>query len=94
MTATARPRSHAAFARAQKLIPGGVNSPARAFGAVGLTADKKDQVPTVIEQMLAEKKCCVVDFHIEREENVWPMVAAGKGLHEMAGLPAETVERL
>ena len=33
--ATARPRSHAAFARACQLIPGGVNSPARAFGAVG-----------------------------------------------------------
>jgi glutamate-1-semialdehyde 2,1-aminomutase len=27
--------SHAAFARAQKLMPGGVNSPARAFGGVG-----------------------------------------------------------
>ncbi|MCS7271437.1 MAG: aminotransferase class III-fold pyridoxal phosphate-dependent enzyme, partial [Gemmataceae bacterium] len=30
-----RPRSAAAFARAQRSIPGGVNSPARAFGAVG-----------------------------------------------------------
>ena len=30
-----RPRSSAAFARAKTLIPGGVNSPARAFGAVG-----------------------------------------------------------
>jgi glutamate-1-semialdehyde 2,1-aminomutase len=29
------PRSHEAFARARKSIPGGVNSPARAFGAVG-----------------------------------------------------------
>ena len=29
------PRSHEAFARACRLIPGGVNSPARAFGAVG-----------------------------------------------------------
>jgi len=28
-------RSHAAFVRANKVIPGGVNSPARAFGAVG-----------------------------------------------------------
>jgi glutamate-1-semialdehyde 2,1-aminomutase len=28
-------RSHAIFARAQELMPGGVNSPARAFGAVG-----------------------------------------------------------
>jgi glutamate-1-semialdehyde 2,1-aminomutase len=30
-----RARSHAAFAVARRLIPGGVNSPARAFGAVG-----------------------------------------------------------
>ena len=30
-----RDRSRAAFARAKRLIPGGVNSPARAFGAVG-----------------------------------------------------------
>jgi glutamate-1-semialdehyde 2,1-aminomutase len=30
-----RPKSLAAFERAQTLIPGGVNSPARAFGAVG-----------------------------------------------------------
>ncbi len=34
-TPASRPRSHEAFARAQMLIPGGVNSPARAFGAVG-----------------------------------------------------------
>ncbi len=30
-----RPRSRAAFERAKRVIPGGVNSPARAFGAVG-----------------------------------------------------------
>ncbi len=30
-----RTRSHELFARARQLIPGGVNSPARAFGAVG-----------------------------------------------------------
>ena len=29
------PRSHEAFARANRVIPGGVNSPARAFGGVG-----------------------------------------------------------
>jgi glutamate-1-semialdehyde 2,1-aminomutase len=32
---TARPNSHTAFTRAKALIPGGVNSPARAFGGVG-----------------------------------------------------------
>src|SRR5688572_23758433 len=30
-----RSRSHELFARAQQLMPGGVNSPARAFGGVG-----------------------------------------------------------
>src|SRR3954452_5678086 len=30
-----RARSHDAFERAKRVIPGGVNSPARAFGAVG-----------------------------------------------------------
>jgi acetolactate synthase-1/2/3 large subunit len=67
---------------------------AQAFGAIGLTATTKEQVSPAIEQMLAEKTCCVVDFHIEREENVWPMVAAGKGLHEMTGLPTSTSERV
>src|SRR5437870_3674327 len=32
---SARPRSHEAFSRACRVLPGGVNSPARAFGAVG-----------------------------------------------------------
>jgi acetolactate synthase-1/2/3 large subunit len=36
--------------------------------------------------MLAEKRPYVVDFRVEREENVWPMVAAGKSLNEMDGL--------
>ena len=35
MTAISREKSLAHFAEAQKLIPGGVNSPARAFGGVG-----------------------------------------------------------
>jgi CO/xanthine dehydrogenase Mo-binding subunit len=47
---------------------------------------------THLAQMLAEKRPCVVDFHVEREENVWPMVPAGKSLHEMDGL--DILERL
>lgn len=35
LQAARRSSSHAAFARARSLIPGGVNSPARAFGGVG-----------------------------------------------------------
>ncbi len=59
---------------------------ARALGAVGITVDKKADVPKAIKQMLAEKGPCVVDFKVEREENVWPMVPAGKSIDEMNGL--------
>jgi len=59
---------------------------AEAFGAVGITVDKKSEVKSAIAKMLKEKKPCVVDFKVEREENVWPMVPTGKSLHEMDGL--------
>lgn len=59
---------------------------ARAVGAVGITVDSKADVGVAIEQMLAEKRTCLVDFHVEAHENVWPMVPTGKGLHEMEGL--------
>jgi acetolactate synthase-1/2/3 large subunit len=59
---------------------------ARAMGAVGITVDKKSNVSKAIKSMLAEKKPCVVDFKVEREENVWPMVPAGKSINEMDGL--------
>jgi len=65
---------------------------AEAMGAVGLTVEKKEDVPQVIQTMLAEKRPCVVDFRVEREENVWPMVPAGKSLDEMDGL--EMLEHL
>ncbi len=65
---------------------------AQAMGAVGITVDNKADVPKAIKKMLAEKKPCVVDFRIDREENVWPMVPAGKSLDEMDGL--DILERL
>jgi len=42
----------------------------------------------VIEELYrrTEGKPCVVDFHVDAEENVFPIVPAGKGLHEMEGL--------
>jgi acetolactate synthase I/II/III large subunit len=59
---------------------------AEAFGAVGITVDKKSEVKNAIGKWLKEKRPCVLDVRVEREENVWPMVAAGKSLHEMDGL--------
>ncbi|MCP4230239.1 MAG: biosynthetic-type acetolactate synthase large subunit [bacterium] len=65
---------------------------ARALGAVGITVDKKADVPKAVKQMLGEKKPCVVDFRVEDEENVWPMVPSGKSIDEMSGL--DILERL
>jgi acetolactate synthase I/II/III large subunit len=65
---------------------------AKALGATGITVQNKADVPKAIKQMLEDKKPCLVDFHIEREENVWPMVPAGKSLNEMDGL--DILERL
>ncbi|MEN6386751.1 MAG: biosynthetic-type acetolactate synthase large subunit [Phycisphaerales bacterium] len=59
---------------------------AEAFGAVGITVDKKTEIKSAIAKWLGEKRPCVLDVRVEREENVWPMVAAGKSLHEMDGL--------
>jgi acetolactate synthase-1/2/3 large subunit len=59
---------------------------AEALGAVGITVDKKTDVAGAIKKMLGQKRPCVVDFRVEREENVWPMVATGKSLNEMDGL--------
>ncbi len=59
---------------------------AQALGAVGMTVNEKADVPKAIKKMQAEKRPCVVDFKIEREENVWPMVPAGASINEMDGL--------
>ena len=65
---------------------------AEALGAVGITVDKKADVPKAIKKMLGQKRPCVVDFKVEAEENVWPMVPAGKSIDEMSGL--DIIERL
>jgi acetolactate synthase-1/2/3 large subunit len=59
---------------------------AEALGAMGITVDKKADVPNAIKKMLNAKKPCVVDFKVAPEENVWPMVPAGKAIDEMSGL--------
>jgi acetolactate synthase I/II/III large subunit len=65
---------------------------AQAMGATGLTCDSKDSLKETVSKMLASEGPCVVDFHIEPEENVWPMVPSGKSLHEMNGI--DILERL
>jgi len=56
---------------------------AESFGIRGIRCEKKQDVLKVAEEMIKHPGPCVVDFLCETTENVYPMVASGKGLHEM-----------
>ena len=55
---------------------------AEAYGVRGIRCDHKADVPKVVKEMLAHKGPVVVDFYVEPNEHVYPMVPSGKGLHE------------
>jgi len=56
---------------------------AEAYGATGLQASKVDEVEKVISQALETPGPVLMEFKVAREENVLPMVPAGKAIHEM-----------
>ena len=56
---------------------------AESYGAKGFRATKKDEVDKVIQAALDAEGPVVVDIHIEREENVFPMVPAGESISNM-----------
>jgi acetolactate synthase-1/2/3 large subunit len=58
---------------------------AEAFGALGLRATTKDEVAPALEEAIASGRPAVIDFKIAQEENVYPMVPAGKEITEMIG---------
>ena len=56
---------------------------AEAFGAVGLRARKPSEVEPVLREAIATPRPVIMDFVVEQEENVYPMVPAGKNITEM-----------
>jgi acetolactate synthase-1/2/3 large subunit len=56
---------------------------AEAYGAVGLRAVTPDEVEPVIKKALEIPKPVIMDFVVDKEENVYPMVPAGKPINEM-----------
>ncbi|MHB9072213.1 MAG: biosynthetic-type acetolactate synthase large subunit [Desulfobaccales bacterium] len=56
---------------------------AEAYGAVGLRATKPEEVVPVIQEALNTPRPVIMDFRVEPEECVMPMVPAGKAMHEM-----------
>ncbi len=50
---------------------------AEAFGALGIRVDGYDEVAPAIEEALSYDGPAVIDFHVDPEENVLPMVPSG-----------------
>jgi len=56
---------------------------AEAYGATGLTAARPEEVEGVIRKALQTPGPVLMEFKIDREENVMPMVPAGAAINEM-----------
>lgn len=83
--------------QAQRGCPHGCNTPgphcppympdfagiARAYGALGYEVDSLESLASALAQARGSGRTVVVDCHIAREENVWPMVAPGMGNDQM-----------
>ena len=56
---------------------------AESYGAVGIRVTKKEDVPKAIAKAISIDNVVFLDFKVEEEENVFPMVPAGEALNRM-----------
>jgi len=56
---------------------------AEAYGAVGLRATRPDEVESVLKEGLSLPRTVIMEFIVDREECVYPMVPAGKAITDM-----------
>jgi acetolactate synthase-1/2/3 large subunit len=58
---------------------------AESFGATGIRVSKKEEVRPALEKAIGIENTVFIDFQIEPEENVYPMVPAGEAIDKMIG---------
>ncbi|MGB8418658.1 biosynthetic-type acetolactate synthase large subunit [Paraburkholderia sp.] len=57
---------------------------AKAYGHVGMRIEKPDEVePALREAIRLKDRTVFLDFAVDPNENVWPMVRSGRGLNDM-----------
>ncbi|MSQ67927.1 MAG: acetolactate synthase 3 large subunit [Gammaproteobacteria bacterium] len=67
---------------------------AEAFGHVGMRIENPADVEGALKEAFAQKtRLVLMDFITDQTENVYPMIAAGKGHHEMHLAPSASSER-
>lgn len=59
---------------------------AEAYGIKAYRATTEAEAKAAIEEAMSVREPVLFDFHVVADENVYPMVAPGKGLHEMVGV--------
>ncbi|WP_427161186.1 biosynthetic-type acetolactate synthase large subunit [Aliinostoc sp. HNIBRCY26] len=62
---------------------------AQAYGIKGIIVTKREQLQDAIAQMLAHNGPVILDVHVTKDENCYPMVAPGKSNAQMIGLPKQ-----
>jgi acetolactate synthase-1/2/3 large subunit len=65
---------------------------AEAFGIAATTVTKRSQVQDAVASARRLKGAAVIDFKVEQEDSVYPMVPAGADLHKMIRRPSPIVE--
>ena len=65
---------------------------ADAFGIRSVAVTQRSQVVPTVEMAHNHNGPVLIDFQVEQEDSVYPMVAAGAGLHEMIRRPNPLVE--
>jgi acetolactate synthase-1/2/3 large subunit len=62
---------------------------ADAHGIAGMRVTKREDVIPAIQAARSHPGSMLIDFRVESEESVYPMVPAGADLHAMIRRPAE-----
>jgi acetolactate synthase I/II/III large subunit len=65
---------------------------ADAFGIAATTVTRRGEVAGAVEAARRLKRMALIDFQVEQEDSVYPMVPAGADLHKMIRRPSPIVE--
>ncbi|PYY13879.1 MAG: biosynthetic-type acetolactate synthase large subunit [Acidobacteria bacterium] len=65
---------------------------AEAFGLLGITARSRNQVAPAIREARQRRGTALINFMVEQEDSVFPMVPSGAALHQMIRRPSPLVE--
>jgi len=65
---------------------------ADAFGIAATTVTKRSEVAAAVQAARRLTRAALIDFQVEQEDSVYPMVPAGADLHKMIRRPSPIVE--